>query len=119
MAIDQEAKKQAESGAAESKESATESLLSEKAELERLRVIKEKEMNEKESTLSSLLSTIGNIVHESVIDSKNEDDNEIVRFWHKNEEDPKTKAAIADHSWASHADVLYHLDGYDPKEAPK
>ena len=116
--------KQAEYGAAESKEpatvqSGTESLLSEKAELERLKVIKEKEMSEKESTLSFLLSTVGNIVHESVVDSKNEDDNEIVRFWHKNGEDPKAKAAIADHSWASHADVLYRLDGYDPERGTK
>lgn len=111
--------KQAEYGAAESNESGTESLLAEKTELERLSVIKEKEMSEKESTLSFLLSTVGNIVHESVVDSKNEDDNEIVRFWHKNGEDPKAKAAIADHSWASHADVLYRLDGYDPERGTK
>ncbi|CAG8445911.1 5389_t:CDS:2 [Diversispora eburnea] len=64
---------------------------------------------EKEETLKSLACTIGNIVHDSVIVSSNEEDNDIIKKWEpENERKPIKKDGIL-----SHHEVLFRIDGYD------
>lgn len=57
-----------------------------------------------EEEVQSKLNTIGNIVHDSVKVSNNEDDNPVVRTWGEHVPQPK---------FLHHYDVLAKLDAYD------
>ncbi|RHZ68369.1 hypothetical protein Glove_295g32 [Diversispora epigaea] len=85
------------------------SLIAEKESLnsdkERLSIFEK----EKEEELKSLACTIGNIVHDSVIVSSDEENNEIIKKWEpENERKPIKKDGIL-----SHHEVLLRIDGYD------
>lgn len=67
------------------------------------------------------VNQVGNIVHESVVVSLDEENNEIVRTWK-----PENYAEISDVASAtgvpaklSHHEVLLKLDGYDPERGVK
>ncbi|KNE67576.1 serine-tRNA ligase [Allomyces macrogynus ATCC 38327] len=66
-----------------------------------------------EDALNEALGALGNLVHDSVIDSKNEDNNEIVRTWFKDGKTPVKDALL------SHHEVLARLAGYDPERGVK
>lgn len=68
----------------------------------------EAEMNEKEAALKSILKNMGNIVHSSVIASKDEAENEMVRTWPIGFNGKKDEKALPHHQ------VLARIDGYDP-----
>ncbi|KAF8544253.1 hypothetical protein BDD12DRAFT_816393 [Trichophaea hybrida] len=78
----------------------------EKKELEAIADAKEKEMNKK-------LGTIGNIVHDSVPISDNEDNNELIRTW------TPEGVTVEKRDVLSHHDVLARLDGYEPERGVK
>ncbi|CAN3359067.1 serine--tRNA ligase, cytoplasmic [Diutina catenulata] len=70
-----------------------------------------------EAAWKAKLNTVGNIVHESVVVSSNEDNNELVRTWK-----PEGYAEIGDIAAVtgapaalSHHEILLRLDGYDPE----
>ena len=79
-----------------------------KAEL----TIKEQEADQ---AVRNKVNLVGNIVHESVVVSNDEENNEIVRKWNPEgkEVDETKKAAL------SHHEVLTRLDGYDPERGTK
>ncbi|KAF8246944.1 serine-tRNA ligase [Wilcoxina mikolae CBS 423.85] len=81
-------------------------LEAEKKELEAIADAKEKEMNKK-------LGTIGNIVHDSVPISDNEDNNELIRTW------APEGVKVEKRDVLSHHDVLARLDGYEPERGVK
>ncbi|KAF9329327.1 Cytosolic seryl-tRNA synthetase [Podila minutissima] len=60
------------------------------------------------------LGLVGNIVHDSVPVSNNEDDNGIVKTYFHNNEAPAQRPDIY-----SHDEVLYRLGAYDPKRGQK
>lgn len=64
----------------------------------------EQEVQRLEKELHVKLSVVGNIVHESVKVSNNEDDNPIVKKWGD---------AVAQPKWLHHYDILAKLEGYD------
>ncbi|KAF0502816.1 Seryl-tRNA synthetase [Gigaspora margarita] len=84
-----------------------ESLNSEKERLTNLE-------KEKEDILKSKASTIGNLVHNSVPESLDEVNNEIIRKWEPstNENGLDIKSIKKD-GILSHHEVLYRIDGYD------
>ncbi|KAK9479479.1 hypothetical protein V1514DRAFT_328032 [Lipomyces japonicus] len=88
-------------------------LLKQKEEI----VAKKAELTEKETEadaqLKAKVNTVGNIVHESVIVSQNEDDNDLIRTWFPNGEPKKLDNIL------SHHEVLTRLDGYDPERGAK
>ncbi|RKP06030.1 seryl-tRNA synthetase [Thamnocephalis sphaerospora] len=61
-----------------------------------------------EAAWKTKLTTIGNLVHESVPTSMNEDNNEVIRSWNANDEEPKQRTDILPHH-----EVLHRLDGFD------
>ncbi|KAF3211454.1 Cytosolic seryl-tRNA synthetase [Orbilia oligospora] len=95
------------------KEDATEflqlkiSLEKEKKELEVIAKQAEADLNRK-------LSTIGNLVHDSVPVSDNEDNNALIREWK-----PEGTTIEAKDGILSHHEVLTRLDGYDPERGAK
>lgn len=96
------------------KEDASE-LLKEKDEITKQKAeltLKEQKADE---GVRNKVNLVGNIVHESVVVSDNEDNNELVRTWapEGKEVDPTKKAAL------SHHEVLTRLDGYDPERGTK
>ena len=67
------------------------------------------------------VNNVGNLVHESVVDSMDEANNEIVRTW-KPETCPEIgqiAAATGAPASLSHHEVLLRLDGYDPERGVK
>ncbi|EQK98236.1 hypothetical protein G6O67_004069 [Ophiocordyceps sinensis] len=68
---------------------------------------------EKDRLLKSKLRSIGNIVHESVPVSDNEDNNEVLRKW------APDGLAVEQRDVLSHHEVLSRLDGYDPDRGVK
>lgn len=62
------------------------------------------------------VNTVGNFVHESVVVSQTEDDNDVVRTWAP---EGYEVAAVAAQTGAeaslSHHEILLRLDGYDPE----
>lgn len=80
-----------------------------------------KEIIEKEAeadkNLRSKINQVGNIVHESVVDSQDEENNELVRTWTpENYKKPEQiAAATGAPAKLSHHEVLLRLDGYDPE----
>ncbi|KAK4203677.1 hypothetical protein QBC40DRAFT_274231 [Triangularia verruculosa] len=94
------------------KEDVTE-LLAKKAELEKEKKDMLAQAAEKQQILTAKLKTIGNIVHESVPVSNNEDNNEVVRTWAPEGVTFEKKNVL------SHHEVLEKLDGYDPVRGVK
>ncbi|KAL7272499.1 Cytosolic seryl-tRNA synthetase [Rhizina undulata] len=68
---------------------------------------------EKEKVLNAKLGTIGNLVHESVPVSNNEDDNELIRTW------TPEGVTVEKRDCLSHHDVLSRLDGYEAERGVK
>ncbi|KAI9692871.1 MAG: Cytosolic seryl-tRNA synthetase [Bathelium mastoideum] len=94
------------------KESADEEL-ARKGTLEREKLAKEKEAEEKLVHLRSVVKTIGNYVHDSVPVSNDEANNEIIRTWAPENFDKEKKGAL------SHHEVMWRLGGYDPERGVK
>lgn len=62
------------------------------------------------------VNLVGNIVHDSVVDSQDEDNNELVRTWApENYEVAKVASATGAPAKLSHHEILLRLDGYDPE----
>ncbi|ODV71794.1 serine--tRNA ligase SES1 [Cyberlindnera jadinii NRRL Y-1542] len=98
------------------KEDASE-LLKEKdaiAEKKKDLIVKEQELDK---ALKFKVNQVGNIVHESVPVSDNEDNNGLVRDWNPEgyEKVAKVAAATGKEAKLSHHEVLLRLDGYDPE----
>lgn len=70
-----------------------------------------------DADLRSKVNRIGNIVHESVVDSQDEANNELVKTWKPSTLSEVGEAAAATGAPAklSHHEVLLRLDGYDPE----
>ncbi|KAG0124138.1 hypothetical protein HOY82DRAFT_543843 [Tuber indicum] len=68
---------------------------------------------EKEKQLYAKLGTIGNIVHNSVPVSNNEDSNELIRSWIPDGVNVEKRDCL------SHHDVLARLDGYEAERGVK
>jgi len=68
---------------------------------------------EKEATLKKKISTIGNIVHDSVPVNNDEDHNELQRIW------APEGVKVEKRDVLSHHEVLTRLDGYDPERGVK
>ncbi|KAM4055972.1 tRNA synthetase class II core domain-containing protein [Hirsutella rhossiliensis] len=88
-------------------------LLQQKKDLEREKKSLVDSAGEKEALLKSKLRTIGNIVHDSVPVSDNEDNNDILRKWAPED------VAVEKRDVLSHHEVLFRLDGYDPDRGVK
>lgn len=67
------------------------------------------------------VNQVGNIVHESVVESMDEENNEIVRTWKPEslKEIGSTASATNAPASLSHHEVLLRLDGYDPERGVK
>ncbi|KAK6349667.1 Cytosolic seryl-tRNA synthetase [Orbilia brochopaga] len=90
-------------------------LLEKKAELEKEKKDLEAKAKDVEADLLRKLRTIGNIVHDSVPMSDNEDNNAILRDWK-----PSPDYAVErKDDILSHHEVLTRLDGYDPDRGAK
>jgi len=85
-------------------------LIAEKKEAEKKAAELNPEQKKLEQQLQSLLSTVGNIVHDSVTVHDNEDNNGIVRTWGKFETSPEKR---------HHHKLLAMIDGYDPERGAK
>lgn len=94
------------------KEDATE-LLEKKVKLEAEKKDLEALAVEKEKSLNSKLGTIGNLVHDTVPMSNNEDDNELIRTW------APEGFKVEKRDCLSHHDVLTRLDGYEAERGVK
>lgn len=66
-----------------------------------------------EKSLTAKLGTIGNIVHDTVPVSNNEDHNELIRTW------APEGVAVEKRDCLSHHDVLSRLDGYEAERGVK
>ncbi|QSL66756.1 hypothetical protein MERGE_001142 [Pneumocystis wakefieldiae] len=67
---------------------------------------------EKLGVLRQNLNTVGNIVHDSVPVSRNEEDNEVLRTW-------EPQGTVEKKDCLSHHELLLRLDGYDPERGVK
>ncbi|KAI0218898.1 Cytosolic seryl-tRNA synthetase, partial [Massospora cicadina] len=85
------------------------SFLKRKNEIQQKKDLFTIEEKEKEAFWKQKLVTVGNLVHDSVPVSMDEDNNAIIRFW-EGALKPEKKTDILPH----HV-VLYRLDGYDPE----
>ncbi|KAK3378177.1 hypothetical protein B0H63DRAFT_479087 [Podospora didyma] len=88
-------------------------LLAEKAALEKEKKDLIALAAEKEKLLKIKVKTIGNLVHESVPVSNNEDNNTIERTW------APEGVAFEKRECLSHHEVLSRLEGYDPERGVK
>ena len=79
-----------------------------KNELQKEKDTLEGQVNETEAAWKIKLAGIGNLVHESVPISMDEDNNEIIRSWNADEKVPEKRTDILPHH-----EVLYRLDGFD------
>ncbi|SPQ21694.1 2e637d13-7561-4aa6-af79-da4a248b1033 [Thermothielavioides terrestris] len=96
----------------EAKEDVTD-LLKQKADLEKEKKDLLALAAEKEKLLKAKVKTIGNIVHESVPVSDNEDNNRVERIW------APEGVLFEKRNVLSHHEVLDRLDGYDPERGVK
>ncbi|PHH71393.1 hypothetical protein CDD83_5206 [Cordyceps sp. RAO-2017] len=94
------------------KEDASE-LLAQKVELEKEKRSLVESAAEKDALLKSKIKTIGNIVHDSVPVSDNEDNNGVLRMWAPED------VSVEKRNMLSHHEVLLRLDGYDPDRGVK
>lgn len=96
-------------------------LLAKKDEL----VAEKKAFTEKEQNADTELrfkvNQVGNIVHESVVDSLDEENNELIKTWAPEgvSEVGSTATATGAPAKLSHHEVLLRLDGYDPDRGVK
>ncbi|AEO62812.1 uncharacterized protein THITE_2141035 [Thermothielavioides terrestris NRRL 8126] len=88
-------------------------LLKQKADLEKEKKDLLALAAEKEKLLKAKVKTIGNIVHESVPVSDNEDNNRVERTW------APEGVLFEKRNVLSHHEVLDRLDGYDPERGVK
>lgn len=88
-------------------------LLQQRADLDKEKKTLLDSAAEKDATLKAKIKTIGNIVHESVPISDNEDNNEILKKW------APDGATVEKNGKLSHHEVLLRLDGYDPDRGVK
>ncbi|EGX92570.1 seryl-tRNA synthetase [Cordyceps militaris CM01] len=88
-------------------------LLQQKIELEKEKKLTAESAAQKERLLRAKISTVGNIVDDSVPVSNNEDDNAVQRTW------APEGVAIEKRNVLSHHEVLLRLDGYDPDRGVK
>lgn len=86
----------------------------ERQEVIRKRDELEKEMRVKEGQRDALLCSMGNVVHGSVVDSRDERDNDTVRVWWNDGKEPAKREGIL-----AHHQVLTRLDGYDQERGAK
>lgn len=70
-----------------------------------------------DADLRNKVNQIGNIVHGSVVDSQDEDNNELVRTWKPESlsEIGATASCTGAEAKLSHHEILLRLDGYDPE----
>lgn len=62
------------------------------------------------------VNQVGNLVHDSVVDSLDEENNELVRTWKpEGYEVAQVAAATGAEAKLSHHEILLRLDGYDPE----
>ena len=103
-------------------------LRAQKVDLEAQKVALNALVSEKEKILNQKLSLIGNIVHDSCVDSKDEKDNQIVRKWwpegrSEADEQEKLKRLVKDGKGVpglySHHEVLEKLEAYDSVRGKK
>ncbi|KAI1398128.1 seryl-tRNA synthetase [Hypoxylon fuscum] len=94
------------------KENADE-LLQQKADLEKQKKDLIDSAAQKDIALKAKVKTIGNIVHDSVPVSDNEDNNTVLRKWAPPGVEVEKKDVL------SHHEVLLRLDGYDPDRGVK
>lgn len=88
-------------------------LLQEKISLEKEKKALVELASEKDAVLQKKVKSVGNIVHESVPVSDNEDNNRIERTWAPEGVTVEKKDCL------SHHEVLLRLDGYDPERGSK
>ncbi|PYH40688.1 serine--tRNA ligase SES1 [Aspergillus saccharolyticus JOP 1030-1] len=89
------------------------SLMEQKASLEQRKKDAEELAVKKELHRDQKIRTIGNIVHESVPISNNEDNNVVVRTW------VPENVKVEKRDCLSHHEVLTRLDGFDPERGVK
>lgn len=94
------------------KEDASE-LLAQKVELEKEKKTWIEAAAEKDAALKKKIATIGNIVHDTVPISDNEDNNAKIRDW------TPEGVTVEKRDVLSHHEVLTRLDGYDPERGVK
>ena len=92
----------------------TDDLVAEKVRLEKEKKDLVDAAAAKDLALKAKVNSVGNIVHESVPVSDNEDNNEIMRMWTPEGVTPEKKE-----DFLSHHEVLLRLDGYDPERGVK
>jgi seryl-tRNA synthetase len=88
-------------------------LLKQKIDLEKEKKAMAESAAEKEALLKAKIRTVGNIVHESVPTSDNEDNNVVQRTW------APEGVTVEKRPVLSHHEVLLRLDGYDPDRGVK
>ncbi|CAK7904424.1 serine--tRNA ligase, cytoplasmic [[Candida] anglica] len=98
------------------KEDATE-LLAKKDELANEKKVLVEREQAADKGLRFKVNQVGNLVHESVVDSQSEDNNELVRTWKPDTYEKVEQVAAATNKPAalSHHEILLRLDGYDPE----
>ncbi|KAK7208382.1 cytosolic seryl-tRNA synthetase [Myxozyma melibiosi] len=94
------------------KEDASE-LMKQKDELVAKKAELSKKEQEADAQLRFKVNTVGNIVHESVPVSQDEEDNALVRTW------VPEGVTVEKRDCLSHHEVLTRLDGYDPERGAK
>ncbi|KAI0464321.1 Cytosolic seryl-tRNA synthetase [Komagataella kurtzmanii] len=98
-------------------------LLQKKEEIVKVKEQLNLKEQEADRNLRFKVNQVGNIVHESVPISDNEDNNELVRDWAPEGTNIKEVTNIATATGApaklSHHEVLLRLDGYDPERGVK
>lgn len=107
----------------EKRQSETAPLLEEKAQIQDEKLRLEEIASKMERELNSKLARIGNIVHDSVIVSMDEKDNEIIKKWwpegRDEEAEKKRKSEMIEKDgkgvpgMLSHHEVLDRIEGYD------
>ncbi|KAJ1656445.1 Cytosolic seryl-tRNA synthetase [Dispira simplex] len=88
------------------KEDASE-LIAEKTAIQEQKAILSVREKEKEDKLKFLAASIGNLVHDGVPVSMDEEDNQLIRQW------PADEIPLKRTDILSHHEVLYRLDGFD------
>lgn len=84
-------------------------LLAKKTELEKSKTKLEDDVKVIEEQLQEKIISVGNIVHDSVVVSDNEEKNDFVRFW----PEKKTEGEPVEDNTLHHFEVLEALDAYD------
>ncbi|GKZ51987.1 cytosolic seryl-tRNA synthetase [Aspergillus brasiliensis] len=88
-------------------------LMEQKVDLEKRKKDAEDLAIQKEKQRDGKIRTIGNIVHESVPVSNNEDDNAVIRTW------APDNVKVEKRNCLSHHEVLTRLDGFDSERGVK